>query len=146
MLTFSALLVLGFLSQRPVTWSFDVFFDLCLNKRLGKQPRRWWFETSSRSLWRHCNEDEFDAFVQDMPWLSSTKLIFNGLCITFSRFRVKYTPFAKSNGWFVSDTKINMMPLSNLYDFWWVHKMHASVHFLCKIYWLFTLTRFAPGF
>ena len=47
---------------------------------------------------------------------------------------------------FFSDTKINMMPLSILYDFWWVHKMHASLHFLCKIYWLFALTRFAPGF
>ena len=44
------------------------------------------------------------------------------------------TPFAKNNGRFFSDTKNNMMPLFNLYKFWWVHKMHASVHFLCKIY------------
>ena len=44
-----------FPSQRPVTRSFDVFFDLRLNKRLGKQSRRWWFETPSRSLWRPCN-------------------------------------------------------------------------------------------
>ena len=29
----------GFPSQRPVTWSFGVFFDLCLNKRLSKQSR-----------------------------------------------------------------------------------------------------------
>ena len=28
-----------FPSQRPVTCSFDVFFDLCLNKRLSKQLR-----------------------------------------------------------------------------------------------------------
>ena len=42
-----------FLSHRPVTWSFDVF--LRLNKRLSKQSRRRWFETPSRSLWRHCN-------------------------------------------------------------------------------------------
>ena len=41
--------------QRPVTQSFDVFCDLRLNKRLGKQSRRWWFETPSCSLWRHCN-------------------------------------------------------------------------------------------
>ena len=45
-----------FPSQRPVTRSFDVFFDLCLNKRLGKPLRRRWFEMLSRSLWRHCNE------------------------------------------------------------------------------------------
>ena len=45
----------GFPSQRPVIWSSDVFFDLCLNKRLGKQSRRRWFETASQSLWRHRN-------------------------------------------------------------------------------------------
>ena len=48
-----------FPSQRPVTRSFDIFFDLRLNKRLSKQSRRWWFEALSRSLWRHCNEDCF---------------------------------------------------------------------------------------
>ena len=41
----------GFPSQKPVTPSFDVFFD----RRLNKQPRRRWFETLSCSLWRHCN-------------------------------------------------------------------------------------------
>ena len=39
-----------FPAQRPVTRSFDVFFNLRPNKRLSKQ-----FETPSRSLWRHCN-------------------------------------------------------------------------------------------
>ena len=62
--TFSALLDLcagnspvtgEFPSQRPVTPSFDVFFDLRLNKRLSKQSWCWWFETPSCSLWRHCN-------------------------------------------------------------------------------------------
>ena len=41
--------------QRPVTRSFDVFCDLRPNKRLSKQSWGWWFETPSRSLWRHCN-------------------------------------------------------------------------------------------
>ena len=63
--TFSALLALcagnspvtgEFPSQRPVTRTFNVFFDLRLNKRLSKQSWGWWFETPSRSLWRHCNE------------------------------------------------------------------------------------------
>ena len=31
------------------------FFDLHLNKRSSKQSGGWWFETLSRSLWRHCN-------------------------------------------------------------------------------------------
>ena len=44
-----------FPSQRPVTRSFDVFFDLRLNKRLSKQSRDWWLETPSRPLWRHSN-------------------------------------------------------------------------------------------
>ena len=43
-----------FPTQRPVTRSFDVFFDLRLNKRLSKQPWGWWYETPS--LWRQCNE------------------------------------------------------------------------------------------
>ena len=45
----------GFPSQGPVRRSFGVFFDLHPNKRLNKQRRRWWFETLSRSLWRHRN-------------------------------------------------------------------------------------------
>ena len=62
--TFSSLLALcvgnspvtgEFPAQKPVTQSFDVFFDLPLNKRLNKQSWGWWFETPSRSLWRHCN-------------------------------------------------------------------------------------------
>ena len=63
--TFSALLALcagnspttgEFPSRGPVTWSFDVFFDLRLNKRLSKQSWGWWFETPTRSLWCHCND------------------------------------------------------------------------------------------
>ena len=63
--TFSALLAIcagkspvpgEFPAQRPETRSFDVFFDLRLNKRLSKQSWGWWFETLSRPLWRHCNE------------------------------------------------------------------------------------------
>ena len=70
--TFSALLafcvgnspVTGeFPSQRPVTWNFDVFFDLHLNKQLSKHLWRWWFDTLSRSLWRHC---KMMKFTQDL--------------------------------------------------------------------------------
>ena len=38
-----------------MTRSFDVFYDLHLNKRLSKQSWGWWFETPLRPLWRHCN-------------------------------------------------------------------------------------------
>ena len=40
----------------PLTRSFDVFFDLRLNKRLSKQSWGWWFETPSCPLWRHCKD------------------------------------------------------------------------------------------
>ena len=40
--------------QRPVTRSFDIFFDLRPNNRLSKSWG-WWFETPSRLFWRHCN-------------------------------------------------------------------------------------------
>ena len=43
-----------FPSQKQVTRSFDVLFDLSPNKRLSKQWRRRWFETALHS-WRHCN-------------------------------------------------------------------------------------------
>ena len=42
-------------AHRPMTQSFDVFFDLGLNKRVSKQSWDWWFETPSHSLWRHCS-------------------------------------------------------------------------------------------
>ena len=42
--------------HRPVTRSFDVFFDLRPNKRLSKQWWRWWFEKPLRPLWRHFND------------------------------------------------------------------------------------------
>ena len=47
-----------FPAKRPVTRSFDVFFDLRLNERLSKQPWGWWFETPPWSLWRHRNDFE----------------------------------------------------------------------------------------
>ena len=62
--TFSALLAFcagnspapgEFSAQRPVTRSFDVFFDLHPNKRLSIQWWGWWFETPPCPLWRHRN-------------------------------------------------------------------------------------------
>ena len=61
-------------TQRPVTRSFDVFFDLRLNKPLSKQSWGWWFETLSRSLWRHRNGSNSTSYLVDTfndkhPWL-----------------------------------------------------------------------------
>ena len=68
--TFSALLAIcagnspvpgEFPTQRPVTRSFDVFFDLRLNKRLSKRSWGWWLETLSRPLWRHRNASKWSC-------------------------------------------------------------------------------------
>ena len=77
--TFSALLAVcagnspvpgEFPSQRPVTRSFDVFFDLRLDKRLSKQPWGWWFETTSHPLWRHRN-DQWRTCNMLLKWVLS---------------------------------------------------------------------------
>ena len=44
-------------AQRPVTRSFDVFFDLRLNRWLSKQPQDWWFETSLESFMHKLQAD-----------------------------------------------------------------------------------------
>ena len=67
-----------FPSQRPVTHSFDVFFDLRLNKRLSKHSRRRWFETPLHSLWRHCHarvthESHYAAYIAHSESLNSVK-------------------------------------------------------------------------
>ena len=51
-------------SQRPTTRSFDVFFDLRLNKRLSKQSRGWWFETSNSCSMIHDIPDSVFNFNQ----------------------------------------------------------------------------------
>ena len=57
--------------QRPVTRSFGVFFDLHLNTRLSKQRWGWWFETPSRQLWRHFNDNFSEASPKHMgKWIT----------------------------------------------------------------------------
>ena len=71
MVTFSASLAIcagnspvtgEFPAKRLVTRSFDIFFDLHLNKQLSKQSWDWWFETPSRPLCRHRNGIQFSWF------------------------------------------------------------------------------------
>ena len=81
--TFSALLALcagnspvtcEFPTQRPMTWSFDVFSDLRLNKQLRKQSRSWWFVTPLRSLWCHCNNSLAATYSDICPiWMWSRR-------------------------------------------------------------------------
>ena len=58
--------------KRPVTRSFDVYIGLRLNTRLSKQSWGWWFETSLRPLWRHCNAIRNCAMSLLIPAVTST--------------------------------------------------------------------------
>ena len=50
-----------FPAQRPMTRSFDVFFDLWLNEQMSKQSRGWWFEMPLPPLWCHSNDQTGQA-------------------------------------------------------------------------------------
>ena len=84
--TFSALLSLCVgIHRSPVNsphkgqWRRSLMFYLiwALNKRLSKQPRDWWFETTSRTLWRH-----FNAFSVPHLENQSRKYPIKLLCVT----------------------------------------------------------------
>ena len=57
-----------FPAKRPMTQSSDVFSDLRLEKWLNEEPWGWWFETPSRSLWRHCNGVVYDFRKYGINW------------------------------------------------------------------------------
>ena len=84
--TFSALLAIcagnspvpgEFPTQRPVTRSFDVYFDLSPSKRLSKHSWGWWSETPSSSLWRHRN-----GVNLSVPGLCFMQAYINPTCAT----------------------------------------------------------------
>ena len=90
-----------FSSQRPVTWSFDVFFDLRLNKWLSKQSWGWWFETTSHPLWHQCNVMmKFDGW----PWKTIGHLFYATLSfvhhfIAIDQFKLELQPGNPKLGW-----------------------------------------------
>ena len=110
--TFSALLAIcagnslvpgEFPAQRPVTRSFDVFFDLRLNKQSSKQSWGWWFETLPRPLWRHSNEMfpigdtpasvrvmAGTATLQAIIWTSYEWYLSRNQCCYLSLYRFKW--------------------------------------------------------
>ena len=131
MKTFSALLAIcagnspapgEFLIQRPVTRSFDVYFDLCPNKRLSKQLWGWWFETQSRPLWHHRNEiwvyvSHIEGLMQDYSnWiycsraLSHRKLWFYPYLFIIIYYLLRYLETL----WFLGGGDLYKLPLKEL--------------------------------
>ena len=119
--TFSALLATcagnlpvpgEFPAQRPVTRSFDVFFDLRLNKRPSKQWQGWWFETLSR---------HYDVTV--MVLLSKVVSVVNSICVfmwtlNYGEFSVIYV-----TGGFPSERASNAENVS----IWWHHHVQSHI-------------------
>ena len=60
--------------HRPLTGSFDVFFELRLDKWLNKQSKRRWFDMPSRLSWRHCNDPGDHGLLNYMDYNSRVPL------------------------------------------------------------------------
>ena len=130
--TFSALLAIcagnspvpgEFPSQRPVIRSFDVFFDLRLNKRLSKQSWGWWFETLSHPLWRHCNV--IRIFLVQCNWYTTLVSYFDQHLCLFGHQAIFWRVYLRSRNWFRSWTNA-AWHVSSLDPKWW-----------CKRVWIF---------
>ena len=70
--------------KKSVTWRFDVFFDLRLNKRLNKHSNRWWFE-------RH--RSHYDVTI--MSYWPLLELLY--WCTVFPLSNVTYLEIRRSN-------------------------------------------------
>ena len=81
-----------FPTQRPVTRSCDVFFDLRLDKRLSKRSWGWWFETPSHPLWRQCNVvwSYIDGLAQNCSKSSALAMELQQLCTKPSIYSLRY--------------------------------------------------------
>ena len=110
----------GFPSQRPVTQTFAVFFDLHLNKRLSKQSRRRWFETPSRLLWCQCNG----------PW---NMIVSTGKCVfrsEGSNFSLTRRVTSTRSTWWDIETQGNVVVLGGTghNDNHWCYQLRQSWH------------------
>ena len=145
MVTFSALLafcagnspVTGeFPTQRPVTRSFDVFFDLCLNKRLCKQSWGLWFETPSRSLWRQRNDHVWirRGFAKPpfgvMTWVSN--------CIQYFDFGRNYCPTPLAHWGRDKMAVVSQTTLSNAFS--WMKMLEFRLRFHWSLFLRVQLT------
>ena len=128
--TFSALLAIcagnspitgEFPTQRPVTRSFDVFFDLRLNKRLSKRSWGWWFETPSCPSWHHCNE-QWPCTVVTISRHASKAVI---LTFSFLGLRIE-----------IQDSRFKCINSSKLHDFNMDWCTGIGIESLSHLFWV----------
>ena len=114
-----------FPTQRPVPWSFDVFFDLRLNKQLSKLSWGWWFETPSRSLCHHCNA----LLNPQLLWINRQK--YRDKCVK-QRCRILISCYYKRHHDYPLISRENY----NLYD---NHKIDNLLTLRIHIYYIYDL-------
>ena len=133
------------------------FFDLRLNKRLSKQSWGWWFETPTRSLWRHCNglnqmihiQAELFKYItalrsKQKGWHLECKIFkceysWKKMWVFCVFFLLKFPGFV-----FVSkgpiDNKLTLVPImawcqpaTSLYLNQWWHSTHDTIYGVCRV-------------
>ena len=142
-----------FPAQRPVTWSFDVFFDLCLNEWLSKQSWGWWFEMPSYPLWCHSNGipvaviGKYDTNLSQCKEENTTKIFsqckveaIQRTCFVFNRnfhlvswaafwrnskYTVRYTALWKSSSHISTESVVFSCDQAAL---WMVQSLRPYVH------------------
>ena len=91
---FSALLALcagnspvtgEFPAQKPVTRSFDIFFHLCLNKRLSKQSWGWWRHRADYNV--IVMYGDFNRTIKLVWMLCERKLVYKTFHLFFTFFK-----------------------------------------------------------
>ena len=106
--TFSTSLVLcegnapvidGFPSQRPVTRSSDVFFDLQLNKRLSKnidagdlRRHRAHYDVTVMRITKWCHSDAAKTLKKKMLWLIVSLLLYHHIYLNQCRLYSGFMP------------------------------------------------------
>ena len=105
---------------------FDVFFDLCLNKRLSKQSWGWWFETLSRPLWRHFNG--FSSLAPLQTYIKKQGRTYDGTLKHMKYIQLTHCGIVTTNGYinlFYAFREIFIFTLLNSkYSWWFSHMMN----------------------
>ena len=97
--------------------SFDVFFDLRLNKRLSKQSWGWWFETPSRALW-HISEQIIMIIGAYWPLFYYIHLIFSSIIVSYYPNVIKII---------ISSTRNELHSLTG-YDIFPIKRLSLKLH------------------
>ena len=114
-------------SPPPVMRSFDVFVDLHLNNRLSKHSWGWWFETLSRSLWRHCNVSVCTVYPKKYAYGFCFAVLCCGYTLTDFPISIRLTSLAlwQSNDC-PSASKATLMNMDKY--FMWIHYERLHKH------------------